>query len=445
MKIVITGAGEVGSQLVKMLSVENHEIIILDNNPEKLDNLVNRFDLMPIEGNATSFKSLEKAEAGKCDLFIAVTPFESENLNACMLASSMGAKKTIARVNNYEYMLPENKSKFEKIGINSLIYPESLAANEIRDALKSSWQRFKMTFSEEKLILLGVKLYKNAPLLNQKFKTGFLDHGRFRVVAIKRENETIIPKGDDELLVNDFVFFITTEENIDFTREQAGKVERNIKNIMIMGGSRIGVKTAQFLPDKINAKIIELNYERCINISEKLPKTLVLHGDARDMDLLKDEGIKDTDAFIALTENSEANILACLAAKRFGVIKTIAEIENLDYIPLAQSLDIGTIINKKLIAASYIYQQTLDESVLNIKWLPMSDAQIIEFQAKQGSKITKGSLRDINIPQGVNFGGYIRDDHGYICSGDTQIQAGDHVIVFCCASDIRRIESLFYK
>jgi trk system potassium uptake protein TrkA len=443
MKIVIAGAGEVGSHLAKMLSSENHELTLIDNDQNKLEVLANRNDLLSVYGNATSINDLKNAGVEKADLFIAVTPHESLNITACILATTLGAVKTVARIDSQEYMQEGNTDVFLRMGIDYLIYPEMLAANQIVEAIKTSWQRVNISFDNDKLILLGIKVRTGAEVLNKQFKTGFLDHARFRVVAVKRGSLTIIPQGNDELLDGDIVFFITTKENIEFTREQAGKIDRPIRNVMIMGGSRIGIKTAQFLPDKVHAKIIETDYDRCVKMTEILHDNLVIHGDGRDLELLKEEGLEDMDAFIAVTGDSETNILACLAAKRFGVIKTIAEIENMDYIPLAQSLDIGTIINKKLIAAGYIHQLTLNENVLNVKNLTSSDAQMIEFVVNENSKITKGNLRSLKIPSEVNFGGYIRNGEGFICSGDTILQPGDHVILFCFASAIRKIESFF--
>lgn len=443
MKVIIAGAGDVGSHLAKLLTRENHEIILMDDNPKKLENIASTYDLMPYEGTAASIHDLEECGVADADLFIGVTPYESINLNACMLAKKLGTTKTLARIDNYEYLLPKHKEFFNSLGINSLIYPEMLAAKEIVDALKTSWQRFNMQFEGNALTLLGIKVRHDAPVAYQEFRTGFLDHARFRIVAIKRQNETIIPAGTDMVKDGDIVFFITKPENLDFVREQAGKQNRPIRNVMIMGGSRIGVKAIQYLPEKMDAKIIELSHDRCLKISDQTNGKLIINGDGRDLDLLREEGIEETDAFVAVTGNSEANILACLAAKRFGVIKTIAEIENDDYIPLAQSLDIGTIINKKLIAASHIYQLTLDADVLDVKCLPTSDAHIIEFVATSDSKVTKSRLRDLKIPQEVNFGGYIRNGEGFICSGDTVLEAGDHVIVFCMATGIKKIEKLF--
>ncbi|MDR1679415.1 MAG: Trk system potassium transporter TrkA [Prevotellaceae bacterium] len=441
MKITIAGAGEVGSHLAKMLSTEDHEITIMDIEPKKLESLSTHYDLMTFEGEAASVRNLTEIAVQRADLFVAVTPFESVNISAAMLASSLGAKKTLARIDSQEYV--ENPELFEQVGINSLVYPEMLAAKEIVQALSTSWQRINISFANGKLRVLGIKVRKDAPMLNQQFKTGFLDHARFRVVAVKRGSETIIPGGDDELLDGDIVFAICTEENLEFLREQAGKKKFPIRNVMIMGGSKIAVKTALFLPSQVKAKLFEADEERCRKVAEWLPGHLVINGDARNIDLLREEGILNCDAFVALTDNSESNILACLIAKQFGVVKTIAEVENTDYIPLAQNLDIGTIINKKLIAASHIYQLTLDESVLNVRYLPSSEALIIEFEAQPDSKVTRRKIRELHIPSEVNFGGYVRGGKGYICSGDTVIEAGDHVIVFCAAAVARKIEGLF--
>ena len=443
MKIIIAGAGEVGTHLAKLLSLENQEIVLLDENQKKLDLLAANYDLLPIVGSPASLHDLNECNVAKSDLFIAVTPSESINITACMLATNLGAKVTLARIDNLEYLLPKNKDFFKKMGIDALIYPEMLAAKEVVEALKNSWQRAHISFDGDALELVCVKVRSNALILNKQFQTGFLDHARFRVVAIQRKSETIIPKGSDQILEGDMVYIISTHDELDFVREECGKINRPIKNVMIMGGSRIGIKSAQYISDKINVKILEKNYDKCLEISEKTNNKLVINGDGRDLELLKEEGMQDMDAFVALTGNSEANILACLAAKRFGVTRTIAEIENLDYIPLAQSFDIGAIINKKLIAASYIYQLMLDKKVQNVRCLPSSDAKIVEFVVKEGSKVTKSRLRDLHLPADINFGGYIRNEKGYICSGNTVIQPDDHVIVFCLDEGLHKVERFF--
>ena len=443
MRIIIVGAGEVGTHLAKLLAKEHIDITLMDENPERLHDLDANYDLMTRQGLPTSINDLRDAGANVTDLFIAVTPLESVNMTACMIANNLGAKKTLARIDNPEYLLPQNKEFFKNLGVDYLIYPEMLAAKEIITSLETTWLRQNLSFCNGELILLGIKLRANAPIVNQKFMSGFFDHRRYRIVAIKRNYNTIIPGGSDEIEANDIVYFISRPEDLDFVREQAGKIDHKINSAMIMGGSRIAQKTAQGLPSHINVKILEKDIERSYHLAEKCSKALIINGDARNLELLRDEGIQETDAFIAVTSNSEANILACLAAKRMGVQKTVAEVENIDYIMLAESMDIGTVINKKMIAASYIYQLTLDADVLDVRTLTSADAEVVEFVAKSTSKITRSKIKDLRLPANVNIGGYVRNGEGFIVSGDTVIEPGDHVICFCVASAIRKIENFF--
>ncbi|HRZ98775.1 MAG TPA: Trk system potassium transporter TrkA, partial [Paludibacter sp.] len=390
-----------------------------------------------------SISTLTEAGVNGVDLFIAVTPLESVNMTACMLANNLGAKKTLARINNYEYLLPKNKEFFEKLGVNYLIYPEVLAAKEIVESLRTNWLRQNLSFCNNALILLGIKVRTNAQILNTKFNTGFFDNENFRVVSIKRGAKTIIPVGSDQILANDIVYFMTTPNNLESVRKKAGKEDLQIKNIMILGGSKIAQKTLQSLPNNYNVKLIESDKQKSYSLAEKFNNTLIINCDGRNIEVLKEEGIEDVDAFVAVTPNSETNILACLAAKRLGVRKTIAEVENIDYIMLAESMDIGTVINKKMIAASYIYQLTLDADVLNVTTLTSADAEVVEFVAKAGSKITRSKIKDLRLPDQVNIGGFVRDGKGSIVNGNTVIMPNDHVIVFCISSAIRKIENYF--
>lgn len=443
MRIVIVGAGEVGTHLAKLLAKEHINITLMDDNPDRLKDLDANYDLMTREGSPTSINDLKEAGTHDVDLFIAVTPYESVNMTACMIANNLGAKKTLARIDNPEYLQPQNKEFFKNLGVDYLIYPEMLAAREIVAALEVTWLRQNLSFCNGELILLGIKVRENALILGQKFISGFLDHRRFRIVAIKRNNTTIIPGGSDEILANDIVYFIARPEDLDFVRQQAGKTDHKINSAMIMGGSRIAQKTAQSLPSNINVKILEKDIERSYQLAERCNRALIINGDARDLELLRDEGIHETDAFIAVTSNSEANILACMAAKRMGVKKTVAEVENIDYIMLAESMDIGTVINKKMIAASYIYQLTLDADVLDVRTLTSADAEVVEFVAKSSSRIIKSKIKDLRLPVNVNIGGYVRNGQGFIVAGDSVIEPGDHVICFCVASAIRKLESFF--
>ena len=443
MKIIIAGAGEVGTHLAKLLSKEEQDIILIDADIEKLQWIDSNYNLMTVAGSPTSFKVLKKAGVNNADLFIAVMPFESRNITACTLATKLGAKKTVARIDNYEYLLPENRAFFRELGVDELIYPEMLAAEEIVTALKRTWVRNWFELCNGELILIGVKLREKAQILNHKLCDLTRQNNYYHIAAIKRNEETIIPRGNDELQLNDIVYFTTTPDHIQDIRELTGKTEVDVRKVMIMGGSRIAIRLIHIAPEYIKMKLIECDREKSFKLVEKMHDTVIIHGDSRDIDLLKEEGIRDTDAFIALTDSSETNILACLTAKRLGVAKTIAEVENIPFISTAEGLNIGSIINKKLIAASRIFQLLLDSDSSNVKCLALADAEVAELVAKEGSKITKAPVKDLTLPKDLTLGGLIRDGKGIIVNGNTQIQANDHVVVFCLDTAIRKIEKLF--
>lgn len=445
MKIIIAGAGNVGTHLAKLLSREKQDIILMDDDEEKLTALSSNFDLLTVTASPSSISGLKEVGVKEADLFIAVTPDESRNMTACMLATNLGAKKTVARIDNYEYLLPKNKEFFRKLGVDSLIYPEMLAAKEIVSSMRMSWVRQWWEFCGGALILIGTKMREKAEILNIPLYELGGPNIPYHVVAIKRGTETIIPRGDDVIKLHDIVYFTTTRKYIPYIRKIAGKEDyADVRNVMIMGGSRIAVRTAQYVPDYMQVKIVDNDINRCNRLTELLDdKTMIINGDGRDMDLLIEEGLKNTEAFVALTGNSETNILACLAAKRMGVEKTVAEVENIDYIGMAESLDIGTVINKKMIAASHIYQMMLDADVSNVKCLTFANADVAEFTVPAGAKITKHFIKDLGLPKGTTIGGMIRNGEGVLVTGDTLIQPGDHVVVFCLSMMIKKIEKFF--
>ncbi|MBQ0034425.1 MAG: Trk system potassium transporter TrkA [Bacteroidales bacterium] len=444
MRIIIAGAGAVGTHLAKLLSRENMEISLMDEQQEKLGLLDANYDLLTKVGSPTSLHDLKDIGVEHADLFIAVTPDESKNITACLLANSLGAKRTLARVDNYEYLLPSNKKFFENLGLNHLIYPEVLAAKEINDSLKTNWMRYNMKLSGGGLELCAVKVREGADMLNKRFSSGYFNHGKYRVVAIKRENTTIIPKGNDQIEAGDLVFIVCKKENRNMILEHANKNKHAIKNVIIYGGSRVALKTVMEMPADLNVKLIEPDRERCNELAQKVTNAMIICGNGNDMEFLREEGIEDADAFVALTDNTETNIFACLAAKRFGVRKTIAEVENLDYIPMAEGLDIGTVLNKKTITASYIYQMLLDKSeVRNVHNLTAADAQIVEFVAAEGSKVTKHKVKDLSLPDETNIGALVRAGVGVLVNGDTQIVKDDIVVVFCKSDIIRKLENYF--
>ena len=444
MRIIIAGAGAVGTHLAKMLADERHDIVLMDAGEERLANLESNFDLMTVAARPTSINSLKEVGAADADLFVAVTPEESTNITSCILAHSLGAKKTVARIDNYEYLQPKNKEFFKNLGVDSLIYPEMLAAKEIADGLHLSWIRQWWEFNGGALVMLGVKLRENALILGTPISQ-IRKEEPYHIVTIKRMGETIIPSGSDELLAGDIVYFMTSKRSLPYIRKITGKEEHaTIRNLMIMGGSRIAMRATQLVSNDMSVKIIDSDINRCHWLTDLVDdKVMIINGDGRDYELLEEEGISEVDAFVALTDNSETNILACLSAKRMGVFKTIAEVENIDYISMAESLDIGAVINKKKIAASYIYQLLLDADVENVKCLTFANADVAEFVVKEGAKVTRSLVKDLTLPKGTTIGGLVRGDEGILVTGFTQIQPGDHVVVFCLSSMIKRIEKYF--
>ena len=447
MKIVIAGAGAVGTHLSKLLSGEHQNCVLIDDDEERLGGL-SEYDVMTYNASPTSIKALKEAGADKADLFVGVTPEESTNLNPCILAHTLGAKKTVARIDNYEYLSPENQAFFKKLGVDSLIYPEVLAAIDITNGLKLSWVRQRWDVHNGALILLGIKLRETAEILNRPLRELCGPDDPYHIVAIKREDDTIIPSGMDELRTNDLVYFMTTKEYIPYIRKIVGKEHyTDVKNVIIMGGGKTAVRAALTIPDYMNVKIIEKSSQRCERLNELLEEeeAMVIHGDGRDLGLLEEEGIKHTQAFVALTGNAETNILACMTAKKLGVRKTIAMVENLDYVSMAESLDIGTIINKKTIAASHIFQMMLEADVDNLRSLMLVDADVAEFTAAEGSKVTKKPVKDLRLPFGTTIGGLVRDGVGMLVNGNSQILAGDSVMVFCHDQKLNNLEKYFKK
>lgn len=446
MKIIIAGAYAIGTYLAKMLSRSNYDITLMDPNPENLERMSRDFDLLTIEAAPTDIKSLREANVQSADLFIAVTPDENKNTTACTLAKQLGAKKTVARVDNYSYIDPENKDLLRRVGVSSLIHPEVLAAKDIINGLKMSWVRQRWDVHDGALVMLGIKIRESCEILDRPMRDICGPEDPFHIVAIKRGTETIIPGGNDQLKVLDLAFFMTTRNYIPYIRRIVGKEHYvDVKNVMIMGGGSTALRVVNTMPEYMNVKIIEKDPERCEELNDLINKedALVINGDGRDLSLLNEEGIRSTQAFVALTNNAETNILACLTAKRLGVRKTVAMVENLDYVSMAESLDIGTITNKKVIAASHIYQMMLDANVHNVKFLMTVQADVAEFVPVQGSKVTRKPVKDLGLPRGMTIGGLVRGDEGMLVSGNTVIEAGDSVVVFCHGVDMKKIEKMF--
>lgn len=446
MNIVIAGDGEVGLHLAQELShLENQNITIVDPHEDLIKQVESHTDLLAITGDSTSIEVLENANVRRADLLISVLHDERINLLTAALGKQLGAKHTIARINNLEYLKPENQSRFKNIGVDALVCPEDIVSQEITYLLSQTAATEIFDFSGGKLFLFLIKLEENALVLNKSLNdiVAMFPHLDFRAVAIHRNSQTIIPRGDDKFLLNDLSYVVTKPGGIDDLLKLGGKQKIDIRNVMIVGGGRVGRTTAGKLENKLNIKLFEINKEKSKQLANKLERTLVINGDARDIQLMEDEDIRSMDAFIAVTDSSETNILSCLHARKFGVKRTIALVENIDYIDISQNIGIDTIINKKLSTASYIVRYTLDAEVTSIKCLSGINAEVMELVANPGSPVTRKPIRNLSMPRGAIIGGIIRGEESYIAVGDFQIEEGDKVVVFSVPESIHKVDKLF--
>ena len=451
MKIIIAGAGEVGSHLAKMLSNEANDITVIDQVPERLEALSANADVVTVEGNPSAIEVLQKAGAEQADLFIAVNPSASQDVNivSAMLAKKLGSKKVTARINNEEYLSYENRYLFTEMGIDLMFYPEKIAAGEIAELLKRTASSESMDFARGKLQIGVFKLDEDSPLIGMnmaEFSAVAAEDGlKFRVVAIARGDKTIIPKFDTKFKYHDLVFIVSKREGMDMLMTYIGKRNIEVNSVMILGGSPTGEILARQMAKQIESvKLIEMNREKCLELSDKLPNNVVVvNGDGRNSDMLLEESIKEYDAFVAVTNNSETNILASVAAKSLGVARTIAEVENIEYIRLAESMGVDAVINKKLITAGRIFKFTLSDKVRFIKYMSGTNAEVLEYIVSPDTAITKKPLKDMNFPKNAIIGGIIRGNESYIAVGDTHIQAYDRVAVFALPETVKEVDKFF--
>jgi trk system potassium uptake protein TrkA len=445
MRIVIAGMGDVGYHLAKQLSSEEHDIIAIDMDQQRLSHSDSMADILTINGSSTSISILKQAQVERADLFVAVTSFEEVNVTSAILAKKLGAKKTIARIGNSEYLDNDVAINFAEIGVDFMIYPEELAAREMVNLILRSAATDVMDFEGGKLSVIGLRLDKDAPVIRKtiveiakEFET--FD---FRIVALHRNLRTIIPKGNDKFFPNDQVFVIAKPEGNNVVMKLAGKEDIKFDNIMILGGSKIGRRVAQLLEDKMRIKLIESDEEKTIMLADNLKNTLVIRGDGRDIDLLAQEGIIDVDAFVAVTEDAETNIITCLMAKHLGVKKAIALVDKVDYIPLTQTIGLDSLINKKIIAANNISRFIRKSEVLALSTIEGIDAEILEYVVQPDSKVTKKPIKDLNFPKEAIIGGIVRGEESIIAVGDTKIQNGDRVVVFSLPGGVKKTENFF--
>ncbi|MEG1499085.1 MAG: Trk system potassium transporter TrkA [Bacteroidales bacterium] len=446
MNILIAGDGEVGFNLAKMLSVvEDHNIIVVDPHRDLLQLLESNTDILTITGDSCSVNILEKANIKNTDLLISVLHDEQTNLLTCIIGKRLGAKKTIARTNSMELYKEDKREFFQALGVDKFVCPEQIASTEIVNLLRQTGATEVFNFGNGQLQLLLIRFGENALIVHKTLSQIAKENPTldFRVVAIHRNRKTIIPNGEDLIWPGDLAYIITKPECVKCLFEISGKKEKLINSAMIIGAGRIGRKTALRIEQNMKVKMVEIDRERCHDAAEELSSTLVINGDATDIDMLHDEGIENVDALIAVTNNTESNILACLHAKKAGVYTTIALVENIDYIDIAQTVGIDTIINKKLITASYIARFTLNAEVESSKVLSGVDAEVLEFVVKPGAKVARYPIRRLSLPDGSIIGGIIRGKESYIAVGNFQIEPCDRVVVFAEPYAVRKLPAFF--
>jgi trk system potassium uptake protein TrkA len=453
MKIIIEGAGEIGSHLAKMLAHEANDITVIDDSAERIDRLSATCDVVTVTGDPTSLKVLKEAGAEHADLLVAVNPYVPQAINivGALLAKNLGTRKVTARIDDESYLTPENKLMFKDMGIDLMFYPEKIAADEILDLLRHNASADSMDFARGKLRMMVIKLDEDSPI--QDMKVADLTRAvssadptlQFRIVAIARKEETIIPRFDTRFKYMDHVYIISRRDGIDVLLKFLGKNNIEIKSVMILGGSSIGEMLSRQLSGQIeDVKILEIDRQRCIELSERLPDNVTIaNGDGRNSDFLVEESIKDYGAFVAVTSNDEENILSCVVAKKFGVGRAIAQVENVEYLRLAEEMGVDAVINKKLLTAGRIFKFTLSDKVRFVKYMSGTDAEVLEYTAAPGSRITRGALKDIDFPEDAIIGGVIRGSDSFIAVGDTAIEAYDRVVVFALPEAVREVDRMF--
>ena len=445
MKVMIVGAGDIGFQLAKQLSQEKRDITIVEKDPQKVRRASEQLDALVVEGQGNSIQVLKKADVENTDILAAVTDSDGVNLIACMLAKKAGVGSTIARVRNPELVDPDCLLKPEDLGADLIIHPEKETAEAIVRLIRQSSATDVIEFADGKIQVLGMRLEEDSPLLGIRLVdlVRRFENPPMRIVAVARYQDTIIPKGGDKLYAGDQIFVVSDPDYIPELIKISGKTDIRIENIMILGGGQIGQFIALILEKSVNIKIIESSGDKSEEIADILPHTLVIHGDGTDIDLLATEGIVDMDAFIAVTGDDETNIITTLVARHMLVPRTIGLVNKVEYLPVTSKIGMDAVVSKQLLTVNAVQRHIQQQHVASIASLPGIRAQLIEFLAKDGYKITKKPLKDIRFPEHAIVGAVLQGDTLVIPRGDTQIRPGDKVVVFAMPQALDEVEALF--
>ncbi len=443
MKILIAGSGDTGTHLAKMLSYESQDVVLLSDDKERLENMDSRYNMMVCVGNPLNIADLCAAGASGVELFIAVTPDGTTNIVSCQMARRLGALRCVARVENADFISADMIDMFKESGVDSLIFPEMLACADISDMMTRCWAVNWFRLYQGRLILAGIRVTDATPIRDTSLRDLHLDGRKLHVAAIRRNGRLIIPRGDDALIKGDLAYVTVKPEDEEYLKQAIGADKRKINNIMISGGGKITELIAAGLADKFHITVVESNRERCRYLAEKYPDITAVNTDNRDFTTLRDEGIENTDLFIALNPNDEANIVLCMVAKKAGVRRTVAEIEDVRYIADAEQLWIDKVVNKKLLTSGHVLRDILGNDIRVSELMTLEDVEIAEIEAAEKSAITARPVKDLKLPEELTLGGLIRNGTGMLISGDTRIEAGDLVMVVFLPGNLQKVRRLF--
>jgi trk system potassium uptake protein TrkA len=443
--IIILGAGEVGYNLAKLLSYEKHDIVVIEPNLERVKRAREKLDIQVFEGTGSSPNDLKEAGVEKADMVVAVSNNDEVNLLACLIAGKFNVKTKIARVKNREFTREDCALNARFLGIDLIIHPDSEVAKAVVGLLNMTAATDILEFADGKILLLGIQLDKKCGILGQSLaEVGrSVENVTFRTVAIQRRDRTIIPRGADIFMNNDRVYVMTQRENLPELLILTGKENVKMENVMILGGGQTGTEIASQLEDDVNVKIIESNVDKTEVLADRLQKSLVIRGDGRDINLLALEGIIDMDAFISVTGDDETNIISCLVAKHLRVPRIISLINKTDYTPIIPTIGIDAYVSKQIVTVDQILKFIRSGSIVSVASIPGQAAEILEYVAQDNSKILRKPLNGIHFPKGALLGAVVRRDEFFIPVGNSQIKAGDKVVVFALPTAIKEVEKLF--
>lgn len=446
MNVMVVGAGEVGFHIAELLCRERHDVTVVDKNGLHARQLRNKLNALVVEGNGASFQVLEEAHVAQMDMFIAVTDLDEVNLIACLLAHDRGVRRIIARIKTLEYTKAEWKRNADKLGIDLIVNPQSVVAEEILHAVSYTAACEVAEFAHGRVVFLGYPIRQNSPLAGVSLRTLGEIRGLYRMVvtAINRNGRTITPRGEDVVEPGDTLYFVCNKRDLPAITDLFGFEERETKNVFVLGGGKIGSEVAaQLAALRYRVKIIEHDPVDCEDLAARLEGVAVLNTRGTDIETLRNEGLDRVDVFIAVTQDDQSNILCSLLAKRHGAKRAIALVNQPEYVNLAPVLGVDFCISPRLATASAILKSVRQAGVVSMAMLEQSDSEVIEFSLPSDSRILQRPLKELRIPEGAIVGAIVRGTDAIVPSGDDHFEAEDHVVVFSLPESAAAVAEFF--